>query len=275
MSDRAADVTAVTTPAADAERQTATRLLDRTSAPGAAAGRIIGLSMLASTLGVTLLAHLFGLDWAPVVTAVLISSALAALIVYGLLQSSRATPKENGKAASVPFGLANTITTVRAGMTALLAAFIPVASQLQSNMLWTLTLIAILALMLDGVDGYIARARHECSAFGARFDMEIDALLALVICLLLWRSGESGVWILGLGVMRYAFIVAGWKVSALQAPLFPSFRRKLVCVIQVGALCALLSPVISGQLSLWIGLIALTCLAGSFARDTAWLLSRR
>ena len=36
-------------------------------------------------------------------------------------------------------------------------------------------------LILDGVDGRVARARGEVSAFGARFDMETDALLLLCL----------------------------------------------------------------------------------------------
>ena len=43
---------------------------------------------------------------------------------------------------------------------------------------------------LDGVDGWLARRSGIASAFGARFDMEIDALLILVLAVLAWRSAR-------------------------------------------------------------------------------------
>lgn len=159
-------------------------------------------------------------------------------------------------------------------MTVLLASFIPVASTLNTSSWWMLCLLSATALSLDGLDGYFARRRQESSAFGARYDMEIDALLALVMCMLLWCGDRAGWWILGLGVMRYLFIAAGTQLPALTKPLFPSWRRKCVCVIQVGALSALLSPVVQGYPALIIGAVTLAALLASFARDTHWLLSR-
>ena len=44
---------------------------------------------------------------------------------------------------------------------------------------------------LDGVDGWLARRRGMSSAFGARFDMEIDALLVQVLAILVWRYGKA------------------------------------------------------------------------------------
>ena len=41
-------------------------------------------------------------------------------------------------------------------------------------------MLASVALILDGVDGKVARRTRNASAFGARFDMEVDAFLILV-----------------------------------------------------------------------------------------------
>lgn len=172
------------------------------------------------------------------------------------------------------FGAANVLTLYRAAGTASLAGWIPAASQLpQTGLLW-LSLIAALLLSLDGLDGYLARRTRLASAYGARFDMEIDALLTLVISALVWQSGEAGIWILTLGLMRYVFVLAGIVVPALNNPLFPSFRRKLICVVQLATLCAMLSPWIQAPWSIILGILACLLLTASFVRDTHWLITQ-
>ena len=43
-------------------------------------------------------------------------------------------------------------------------------------------------VLLDGVDGRLARKYGASSRFGARFDMEVDAVLICVLALLAWRN---------------------------------------------------------------------------------------
>lgn len=176
------------------------------------------------------------------------------------------------------FGHANVITTVRAAVAAVLAGCIPVADVLLNanpSVAWVIAISATVTLCLDGLDGYLARKAHLCSAFGARFDMETDAFLALIITLVLWQSEKVGLWVIGLGVLRYAFILASMKYKALQGELFPSMRRKIVCVIQVGALCLMLFPSISTHEATVLGVAALGCLIWSFAVDVVWLYNHR
>lgn len=173
------------------------------------------------------------------------------------------------------FGHANATTTARAISTAVLAGLIPVAAYLSSNTwLWSIATAATITLCLDGLDGYLARKNKSCSVFGARFDMEIDAFLALVITLFLWQSERLGAWVLLLGLMRYVFISASYWFTYLRADLYPSMRRKTVCVIQVGALCLMLCPLLEPIQASYIGLIALGFLTYSFASDVWWLFRR-
>jgi len=134
------------------------------------------------------------------------------------------------------------VTTARLVSTAVLVAFVPVAADISVEARWWIAILATLTLCLDGLDGYIARKSRLCSAFGARFDMEIDAFLALVITLFIWQADIAGIWVLGLGVLRYLFLAAALKIKALNNPLYPSMRRKTVCVVQVGALCLMVAP---------------------------------
>src|SRR5207253_8709552 len=131
------------------------------------------------------------------------------------------------------------------------------------------------ATVLDGVDGWAARRLGESSAFGARFDMEVDALLIMVLSILAWRWGKAGAWVIASGLLRYLFVVAGWVWPWMERPLLPSRRRQTVCVIQIAALIAVVLPAVTPPLSTVIAAAALAVLAASFLIDTSWLVLHR
>ena len=100
-------------------------------------------------------------------------------------------------------GPANRVTVGRAALVLSLAALVPHAQALSSAGLWWTIGMAAAALCLDGVDGLAARRTGTATAFGARFDMELDSFLMLVLAALVWRSGRLDAWILLLGAPRY------------------------------------------------------------------------
>ncbi len=218
------------------------------------------LGLLSAVVVIYLLHSPFGLSG--IFCSLIVWSAIAATVWRSLANH----PHKD-------YGQANLVTTGRAASTALLAGFIPAAAQTSSLVwLWAIAITATLTLCMDGLDGYLARKSGLSSDFGARFDMETDALLALVITLFLWQSHKVGIWVLGLGLMRYGFLAAAHWYTALQAPLYPSFRRKTVCVIQVGALCLMLCPWVSSTQAILVGVTALLTLTYSFTVDVWWLL---
>lgn len=171
------------------------------------------------------------------------------------------------------FGPANAVTLIRAGLVALVAAtlFAPAPSGDAALLIGGL---AFVILALDGVDGWLARRTGLASTFGARFDLEIDALFVLVLSALAFTHGKAGAWVLLIGAMRYAFFFAGRLTPKLEAPLPESMRRKAVCVVQIAALGLLLLPQIEPPHSVWIAAMALALLTWSFAVDIRHLLSR-
>ena len=182
----------------------------------------------------------------------------------------------SGVGAYHPFdrvGPANLITGVRAVITALIAGAIAQAPT--RALTWTLVVIAILAAVLDGFDGWAARRHGTSSAFGARFDMEVDAVLILVLAALAWRFDKAGPWVLASGLMRYGFVAAAWVWPWLEAPLPPSRRRQTVCVVQIGVLIGTIAPIIRPPLSVLVAAGALAMLAWSFAVDVRWLMKTR
>lgn len=167
------------------------------------------------------------------------------------------------------FGAANRVTLARSALALLLLALL--GSERSAALAWTSVAFALLALALDGVDGDLARRRGEASAFGARFDMEADALTILVLSALVWQQGKAGVWILLAGALRYVFVAAGFALRWLARELPPSRRRQTACVVQIASLIVCLLPIVVPPLSDAIALVGLVLLLGSFAADVAWL----
>ncbi|WP_067458086.1 CDP-alcohol phosphatidyltransferase family protein [Actinomadura macra] len=131
--------------------------------------------------------------------------------------------------------------------------------------------IAAVALVLDGVDGRVARRTGTASELGARFDMEVDAFLILVLSVQV--AASAGPWVLAIGAMRYVFAAASWAAPWLRAALPPSLARKAVAVVQ-GVVLVVAAAGIVPHAELIVA-AALALLAWSFGRDVLWLSARR
>ena len=90
--------------------------------------------------------------------------------------------------------------------------------------------MATLVLVLDAVDGQLARRTHTQSALGARFDMEVDAFLILVLSVYVARS--LGAWVLLIGLARYFLLAAGYRGRGLRSPTPPRYWAKVVAATQ-------------------------------------------
>jgi phosphatidylglycerophosphate synthase len=139
---------------------------------------------------------------------------------------------------------------------------------------WWVILLSSAAMVLDGVDGRVARRTGSGSPLGARFDMELDAFFLLGLSVLVWQSGRAGPWVLAIGALRYLFVAAGWLTERLEGDLPESFRRKTACVVSGIALLVTLGPIIPAPLATASAAIGLVSLVYSFAVDVAWLLGR-
>lgn len=170
-------------------------------------------------------------------------------------------------------GSANRVTLLRAIFTALLFAFI--GERRSSEIAWFIVILSSVSVILDGVDGWLARRDGRSSPFGARFDMETDALLICAIALLAWQFEKAGPWILAAGLMRYIFVAAAWVWRWMAQPLPFSNRRRTVCVVQELALILCLIPFLNSPLSDAIAFAGLAVLSASFMIDVAWLIRHR
>lgn len=131
-----------------------------------------------------------------------------------------------------------------------------------------LVAIASVALALDAVDGLVARRTGTASPLGARFDMEVDAFLILVLSVSV--ATRLGAWVLAIGAMRYAYVVAGWALPWLRRPVPPRYWRKVVAATQGVTLTAVTSGLFPVSVCVVAVAIALTLLVESFGRDVVW-----
>jgi phosphatidylglycerophosphate synthase len=163
------------------------------------------------------------------------------------------------------FGPANQVTTIRAVLVALIAALI--GEPATPRVAGAATAAAVLTTVLDGADGYLARRSGMSSQFGARFDVETDAVLGMAMSILVWQHGKAGWWVMLGGMMRYLFVLAGWFLSWMARPLRPTLRAKTISVCHIVGLSVALAPIIPTPLSAIAVASTLAALTWSFAVD--------
>ncbi len=171
-------------------------------------------------------------------------------------------------------GWANRVTLLRATLVLPVAALLVTPGSISGSTAWAAVAAATFALALDGVDGAVARRTGTATAFGARFDMELDAFLILALAGLVWVGTPLGSWVLWIGLIRYAFLLGGWIWSPLRGELPESLRRKTVCVVQVAGLLIALAPLTPTAADLGVCAAALALLVYSFGVDVLWLVRK-
>ncbi|MFG3581356.1 CDP-alcohol phosphatidyltransferase family protein [Micromonospora chersina] len=208
------------------------------------------LAGLAGTVGVGVAGWLAGLAYAGV---------LCGLLRRGL----RAAGAER-------LGPADRVTLARALLVGGVLALVVGGGPAPVAVLVPLTAVA---LALDAVDGRVARRTGTVSALGARFDMEVDSFLLLVLSVHLAPS--VGAWVLVIGGMRYAFVAAAWPLPWMRGTLPPRYWRKVVAAAQGVVLAAAASGLLPPVATAVLVAGALALLVESFGRDVAWLWRHR
>ena len=212
-------------------------------------------------------------DAGPAVPA---ASALLGLAVLGAVV--RSTVRRRAE----PYGPADRVTVARSVLVAVCAALLPVGlapllgagpARPADAWCWALVAVGLPAWVLDGVDGRVARATGTTTRAGARLDQEVDAVLLLVLCVAVAaRLGLPGAWwVLGIGALRYLFLLGLRVRPAWRRPLRFSSYRRTVAGVQGGVLLGALVPLVPGPLAAVATAAALGLLLVSFGRDVVGL----
>lgn len=218
---------------------------------GPAAGlavQVVLLAVLAATVGLTTAGWVAGLAYGVV---------LCGVLGLGLRRAGMSA-----------LGPANRVTFARALMVGGVTAMVVSAVQRPAHLVALVTLIGV-ALSLDGVDGQVARRTGSSTPLGARFDMEIDAFLILVMSVFI--AGTFGWWTIAIGAYRYLFVAASWAYPWLTVALPPKFSRKVVAAAQGLVLVVATAHLLPYPVALLAVLAALGSLTWSFGRDVGWL----
>ena len=203
----------------------------------------------------TLLSPLSFAGWAAGVGYLVVSTVLVSIAL--------------GRRRAEQFGPANAVTATRSMLIGVVTAVV-VTSFTQPISTVFLVALVVPTLALDAVDGWVARRTRSESPLGARFDMEADAFLLLVLSA--YDGRLIGWWILAIGLMRYLFVAAGWLFPRMRAQLPPRYWRKVVTAACGIALVLVASGLLPSPFDVLAGAIALGLLVESFGRDVIWLV---
>jgi len=135
-----------------------------------------------------------------------------------------------------------------------------------------MTAVATAALVLDGVDGAVARRLDQPTAGGARLDAETDAVMTLALAVLV--AGHVGAWVVVAGALRYLFglgVALRWGRGAREAILPVRRSRRAVAATSSSFLAAATAPVLTGAPAAALAGAALLMLVVSFAGDVVVL----
>ena len=220
--------------------------------PTVRTGPLLGLATQVAVLGA--LASTIGLG----------REAWAAGLAFGLVTWAVLHEVELGPADRVTLARATLVGGVLALTVDALTRPVPAAGVVP---------LAAVALSLDAVDGWVARRTGTSSALGARFDMEVDAFLILVLSVLVVRP--VGAWVLAIGLMRYAFVGAGLLLPWLRGPIPPRFWSKVVAAVQGIALVVAASGLLPPGWTVVALAAALLLLVESFGRSVGRLWRHR
>ena len=215
---------------------------------------VLGTLATPTILGVlSLTAGLGGAGWA---AGLAVGAAAAVLLALGRVRSGE------------PILPADWITLTRALLSAGAAGLV-VDSAGGPPAVPALVVLASVALLLDAVDGQVARRTGTATPFGARFDGEADAFLILVLSVAVAR--DLGSWVLAIGAARYVLLVAGWAIPWLAAPLPYRYWGKVVAAVQGIVLTVAVSGVLPPIAGMVAVAVALVLLAESFGHSVVWL----
>ena len=222
---------------------------------GPMSGPITGLALqflLLAVLAVTL----------PLTPVGLLAGGLYGLTLCGLLAAGLR------RAGLRRMGPANVVTLSRAVLVGGVVAMVATSFAIPVSAL-ALVAVAGVALALDGVDGQVARRTGNTTALGARFDMEVDSVLILVLSV--YAGDRFGWWTVAIGAFRYVFVAAGWALPWLNAALPPRFSRKVVAALQGIVLALVTANLLPVPAAIAALTLALATLTWSFAFDIGWL----
>jgi CDP-diacylglycerol--glycerol-3-phosphate 3-phosphatidyltransferase len=166
------------------------------------------------------------------------------------------------------FGVANVVTLLRGGLYATVAGFLVVPAT--TELAWVPALCYGVGVVLDRLDGMLARTIGEQTQLGTRLDMAFDTFGFVVAPLLAVVWGQLPVWYLSISVARYVYL-GGIRWRELRGR--PVFERpdsdlgKYLAGVQMVFITVALVPAVPTGLVFALAPFVLAASLSVFARD--------
>lgn len=166
------------------------------------------------------------------------------------------------------FGAANTLTLLRGGLYAVVAGFLVVPAT--TDLAWVPAVCYGAGVVLDRLDGMVARTIGEQTALGTRLDMAFDTFGFVVAPLLAVVWGRLPVWYLSISAARYVY-VAGIRWRRLRGR--PVLERpdsdlgKSLAGVQMVFITVALMPTVPARLVFALAPAVLVPSLAVFTRD--------
>ena len=132
-------------------------------------------------------------------------------------------------------------------------------------------ILSTVSLIMDGLDGFIARKYNLVSKFGEIIDQESDNFLMLVISISLYLNKDIGLYVFFIPLYRYAFLVSMKKYDWLQRTLPSSQFRKIACVLTIVLMIMSQDVYFNYENTLFLVILSLFIITFSFSKDIIWL----
>jgi phosphatidylglycerophosphate synthase len=132
-------------------------------------------------------------------------------------------------------------------------------------------ILSTLSLIMDGLDGFIARKYNLVSKFGEIIDQESDNFLMLVISISLYLNKDIGLYVFLIPLYRYIFLASMKKYDWLKKTLPISQFRKIACVLTIILMIMSQDVYIDYENTVFLVILSLFIITFSFSKDIIWL----
>lgn len=165
-------------------------------------------------------------------------------------------------------GLANTVTLLRGGLYAVVAGFLVVPAT--TDLVWVPAVCYGFGVVLDKLDGTVARTVGERTPLGARLDLTFDTFGFVVAPVLAVLWGRLPVWYLSLSAARYVYLGGiRWR-QYRDRPVFDrpdSDIGRYLAAVQMVFLTVALVPTVPTRAVFTLAPVVLTPSLAVFLRD--------
>jgi CDP-diacylglycerol--glycerol-3-phosphate 3-phosphatidyltransferase len=201
--------------------------------------------------------------WAVVAACVLVYELIH--LWWGLKDNHRP-----GESALLPtLGAGNALTMLRGLALGLVAGFL-FSPWPPGRLAWLPALLYTASILVDYLDGYLARVTHHATRLGANLDVEFDALGILIATSLAVNYSQLPWWYLPLGLSRYLFLFGIWWRRRHGRPVYdlpPSTHRRIVAGFQMAFTSVVLWPIVYPPGTTLAGVAFAIPFTASFVRD--------